>query len=565
MKNYPLNEAPLFENVRELVEYIGETYSEDTAYSFRIKPFDEEIQRMSYRRLSHDVRCLATELIARGFKGKHVAIIGKMSYGWACAYLAMLSVGVVAVPLDPEWTAEDLCDTVKKAECAALFCGTETYENKAEVIKAGSDIALTVVLDSDCIEENLSHLIMSGYDKRNGGDTSYEDAEIDAEALALLVFTSGTTGKGKGVMLSQKALLSNVHGALQLISASKKSISVLPPHHTFGSTITILGQLTLGIDIYITSGIKYIAKEVKELKPGHLVLVPLFVEAFYRKILSGAKSGGKEKQLNRMIKVMNGLNKAGIDLRRTVFKSVLANFGGELRTIVCGGAPLKQEIIDTFAALGITIINGYGITECAPLISCNRNKKTKDGSVGMPIEADEVKIADPDENGEGEICVKGPNVMLGYYKDEEATAAAFDEEGFFRTGDYGRLDEEGWIYITGRLKNLIILSNGKNVYPEEIEAELSEIEGIVDIVVYEGISKRGADNNAIVAEIYPDKAILEEKGIDNAYEYFKQKINDYNRTAVAYKKIGLVKIREEEFPKNTLRKITRFTLDKTID
>ena len=564
MKNYPLNEAPLFENVRELVEFIGETYSEDTAYSYRINPFDEEIQRISYRKLAHDVRCLATELVARGLKGKHAAIIGKMSYGWACTYLAMLSVGVVAVPLDPEWTAEDLADTVKKAECAALFCGGETLENKADTIKAGSEL-LTVLIDGDRVENNLSHFIMSGYEKRNGGDTSYEDAEIDAEALALLVFTSGTTGKGKGVMLSQKALLSNVHGALQLISASKKSISVLPPHHTFGSTITILGQLTLGIDIYITSGIKYIAKEVKELKPGHLVLVPLFVEAFYKKILAGAKSGGKEKQLNRMIKVMNGLNKVGIDLRRTVFKSILANFGGELRTIVCGGAPLKQEIIDTFAALGVTIINGYGITECAPLISCNRNKKTKNGSVGMPIPADEVKIADPDENGEGEICVKGPNVMLGYYKDEEATAAAFDEEGFFRTGDYGRLDEEGWIYITGRLKNLIILSNGKNVYPEEIEAELSAIEGIIDIVVYEGISKRGADNNAIVAEIYADKALLEANGVENAYEYFKQKINEYNRTAVAYKKIGVIKLRDEEFPKNTLRKITRFVLDKTID
>lgn len=564
MKNYPLNEAPLFENGRELVEFIGETYNEDTAYSYRINPFDEEIQRVSYRRLAHDVRCLATELVARGLKGKHAAIIGKMSYGWACTYLAMLSVGVVAVPLDPEWTAEDLADTVKKAECAALFCGGETLENKADTIKAGSEL-LTVLIDGDSVENNLSHFIMSGYEKRNGGDTSYEDAEIDAEALALLVFTSGTTGKGKGVMLSQKALLSNVHGALQLISASKKSISVLPPHHTFGSTITILGQLTLGIDIYITSGIKYIAKEVKELKPGHLVLVPLFVEAFYKKILAGAKSGGKEKQLNRMIKVMNGLNKVGIDLRRTVFKSILANFGGELRTIVCGGAPLKQEIIDTFAALGVTIINGYGITECAPLISCNRNKKTKNGSVGMPIPADEVKIADPDENGEGEICVKGPNVMLGYYKDEEATAAAFDEEGYFRTGDYGRLDEEGWIYITGRLKNLIILSNGKNVYPEEIEAELSAIEGIIDIVVYEGISKRGADNNAIVAEIYADKALLEANGVENAYEYFKQKINEYNRTAVAYKKIGVIKLRDEEFPKNTLRKITRFVLDKTID
>ena len=565
MKNYPLYEAPSYETVRELVEFIGETYSEDTAYSYKIKPFDEDIQRVTYRRLSHDVRCLATELLSRGLKGKNAALIGKMSYGWACTYLAMLSVGVVVVPLDPDWTAEDLADTVKKAECAALFCGADTLTNKAEAISSGSDIEYTVLIDGDEIELNLNHLIMSGYNKRNDGDTSYEDADVDVDALALLVFTSGTTGKGKGVMLSQKALLSNINGGLQLLEVSKKTVSTLPPHHTFGSTITILGQLSLGVEIYISSGIKYIAKEIKEQQPGHMVLVPLYVEAFYRKIMAAAKDGGKEKQLKRVMKVMGGLNKVGIDLRRTAFKSILANFGGELKTVICGGAPLKQEIIDTVSALGITILNGYGITECAPLISVNRNKCVKDGSVGMPIPLDEVKINEPDENGEGEIFVKGPNVMLGYYKDEEATAAAFDEEGFFKTGDYGKLDEDGWIYITGRLKNLIILSNGKNVYPEEIEAELSEIPGIIDVVVYEGISKRGADHNAIVAEIYADADFLEKNGIEDKHEYFKKNINDYNRRAVAYKKIGHIKLRDKEFPKNTLRKITRFTLDKTID
>ena len=569
MKNYPLYEAPLYSTVRELVGNIEEKYGEDIAYSFKLNPREDKVEEISYIKLANDVKCLGTELLYRGLKGKNVAIIGKMSYGWACAYLAMLSVGVVAVPLDPEWTPEDLADTAKKAECKAIFCDTDVFVNKSDVIsKLGCKtkrIKDIFVIDGHDLENHVNHLIEEGANKRNEGDTSYEDTEIDPDAMSLLVFTSGTTGKGKGVMLSQTALLSNVHGALQLITASKKSISVLPPHHTFGSTITILGQLTLGINIYLSSGIKYIGKEVKEQKPGHLVLVPLFVEAFYRKILAGAKASGKEKQLARMMKIMNGLNKVGIDLRRQVFKSVLDNFGGELRTIVCGGAPLKQEIIDTFAALGITIVNGYGITECAPLISCNRNKKTKNGSVGMPIPADQVKINEPDENGEGEIFVKGPNVMLGYYKDEEATAAAFDEEGFFKTGDYGRLDEEGWIYITGRLKNLIILSNGKNVYPEEIEASLAEIPGIVDIVVYEGVSKRGTDHNKIVAEIYPDAEYFKTNEIEDKHAYFKQHINEYNKTAVAYKKIGLIKIRDTEFPKNTLRKITRFVLDKTID
>ena len=569
MKNYPLYEAPLYSTVRELVNDIEAKYGDDIAYSFKINPRMDIIDEISYTKLASDVRALATELIAKGLKGKNAALIGKMSYGWACTYLAMLSVGVVAVPLDPEWTAEDLADTVKKAECKAMFCDEGVFANKADVISkmGGKNKKIKEIFTIDGVEDDnhISTLISGGNEKREAGDTSFEDAEVDPDAMSLLVFTSGTTGKGKGVMLSQTALLSNVNGALQLLEASKKTVNVLPPHHTFGSTITILGQLTLGINIYISSGIKYIGKEVKEQKPGHLVLVPLFVEAFYRKILAGAKAGGNEKKLARMMKLMNGLNKAGIDLRRQVFKSVLDNFGGELRTIICGGAPLKQEIIDTFAALGITIVNGYGITECAPLISANRNKKTKNGSVGMPIPCDEVKINEPDENGEGEICVKGPNVMLGYYKDEEATAAAFDEDGFFRTGDYGKLDEEGWIYITGRLKNLIILSNGKNVYPEEIEASLSEIPGIVDIVVYEGISKRGTDHNKIVAEIYPDAEFFKTNEIEDKHAYFKQHINEYNKTAVPYKKIGLIKIRETEFPKNTLRKITRFTLDKTID
>ncbi len=565
MKNYPLHEAPLYENVRELVNTIEEKYSEDIAYSYKIKPFDEKVQEISYRRLAHDVRCLSTELLARGLKGKQVALIGKMSYGWAISYLAMLSVGVVVVPLDPEWTTEDLAETVKKAECKALFCGPDVFANKADDIKKACKLKTVVLIQGDEAELTIDSLIMSGYSRRNEGDTSFEDTEVDADKMSLLVFTSGTTGKGKGVMLSQRALLTNVNGALQLIEASKKTVSTLPPHHTFGSTITILGQLSLGINIYISSGIKYIAREIKEQKPGHMVLVPLYVEAFYRKILAGAKEGGKEKQLRRVMSIMGGLNKVGIDLRRQVFKGVLANFGGELKTIICGGAPLKQEIIDTFSALGITIVNGYGITECAPLISCNRNKQTKNGSVGMPIPCDEVKINEPDENGEGEIFVKGPNVMLGYYKDEEATAAAFDEEGFFKTGDYGRLDEDGWIYITGRLKNLIILSNGKNVYPEEIEADIADIPGIIDVVVYEGISKRGSDYNTIVAEIYADDELLKNNGVEDKQEYFKKHINEYNRRAVAYKKIGLIKIRDKEFPKNTLRKITRFTLDKTID
>ena len=233
--------------------------------------------------------------------------------------------------------------------------------------------------------------------------------------------------------------------------------------------------------------------------------------------------------------------------------------------IICGGAPLNQDIIDFFDAIGITILNGYGITECSPLISCNRNLWQKNGSVGVPIIGEEVKIADPNENGEGEICAKGPNVMLGYYKDEEATKAVFDEDGFFHTGDIGKLDEDGWIFITGRQKNVIILSNGKNVYPEEIETEISRIEGVNEIIVHEGITK--TKKSVLVAEIFPDAELLEEKGIalSDAKSYFAAEIDKLNKNMPPYKQIGYVKIRDEEFKKNTSRKITRFNIDKNID
>ena len=256
---------------------------------------------------------------------------------------------------------------------------------------------------------------------------------------------------------------------------------------------------------------------------------------------------------------------AGIDVRRKLFSQVHAVFGGNLRLLICGGAPLRQSLIDNFEAIGIDVLNGYGITECAPLISVNRNKCRRAGSVGRPIPTMTVKIDEPDEAGEGEICVRGDNVMLGYYKDEAATAEVFDEEGFFHTGDCGRTDDDGWLYITGRRKNLIILSNGKNVYPEEIEQSFTGLSGVIDAVVYEGESRRGQQHNAIVLELHPDVEALAKAGVSSIYDHFYKHVLEYNRTAVPYKKIGLLRIRDEAFPKNTLRKIVRFKIDKTIE
>jgi long-chain acyl-CoA synthetase len=366
-------------------------------------------------------------------------------------------------------------------------------------------------------------------------------------------------------MLSQNSFLSDLSDVVQYVDFSDKTVGVLPLHHTYGSSVMLVGHVMIGCEVYISSGLKYVSKELKEQKPGHLILVPLYLETFYRKVMSTVKRQGKEEILKKTIKVSNKLRKAGIDLRKKLFSSVREAFGGELSLVICGGAPLNSEIIDFFDSIGIATLNGYGITECAPIVAVNRSKRTVAGSVGPVLGIDTVKIDNPNEYGEGEILVKGSNVMLGYYKNKEATKSAFDKNGYFRTGDYGKLDENGVLYITGRKKNLIILSNGKNVYPEEIETELMAAPGVLEVVVYEGQSRRGIAQNAIVAEIYPDYDYCEKNGISDIKKHLKSYVDEYNKKAVSYKRIGIIKVRKDEFPKNTLKKRIRFKLDMTID
>ena len=554
-----------FEDMRDLVEQAAKLYSNRIAYSYRINPRDKDVVKVTFTELRDDVRALATEFISRGFDGKKCALIAKFSYGWVCTYFASIIAGATLVPLDKDWHGADLADTVKKAEAEFLICDEELSGKADEIIKANEGIKAPIFMLETENGESIESLIKLGKEKFDENSSLYFDKEIDALKLALLVFTSGTTGKGKGVMLNQRAVLSDMADSIQYIDFSAKTVGVLPPHHTFGSSVMIVGHASIGAEIYISGGLKYITNELKAEKPGHLVLVPLYLETFYRKILANIKSQGKEKLVSRMMKISNFLRKFGIDLRKKLFGQIRAAFGGELKTVISGGAPLNKEIVDFFDGIGITTLNGYGITECAPIIAVNHSKKNRPGSVGPALSIDELRLDNPNEDGEGEIMVKGSNVMLGYYKDEEATAAAIDSNGFFHTGDIGKLGPDNEIYITGRIKNLIILSNGKNVYPEEIENELISAPGVLDIIVYEGQSKRGLAYNTIVAEVYPDSDYISKNGIEDVKAHLQPYVDAYNRTAVPYKKIGLLKVRTEEFPKNTLRKILRFKLDTTID
>lgn len=572
-KNYPIYKTTFIDDMRSLVEEAAQNFPEDIAISYKEHYSDKEVKRVSFTQWRDDVRSIGTELIARGLREKTIALIGENSYGWCCSFFAIMAIGSVVVPVDKDLNIDDIKGIIDTTESEALIFGKASEDKISEILsnKGFSTVSkLFSIADSSKVADiqevtSLNSLIVAGAKRYADGDNSYYDYKIDTNKLASIVFTSGTTGKGKGVMLSQANIGLDMTLGMYNFDITKKTLHVLPPHHTFGSTVNYVGHLSQGCEVYISSGIKHVSDEIREQQPTHLILVPAFLEVMNKKIWAAARKGGKEGLLKGMMALSNFLRKFGIDIRRKLFKSVLKPFGGKLEMIICGGAKLDEDIIRTFDSIGITVLNGYGITECSPLISANRNKYQKPGSVGTPILACRVKIDNPDENGEGEICVKGPNVMLGYFKNPEATAEAFDKDGYFHTGDYGRLDEEGWIYITGRKKNLIILSNGKNIYPEELEAELQKIEGVSEVVVYAGESKVQKDKITIVAEIYPDFDLLKARGVENPQSYFDDQVKLINSKLPVYKAIKRVKLRDTEFQKNTSRKIVRFSIDKQID
>jgi len=573
-KNYPIYKTTFIDDMRSLVEEAAQNFTDSVAISYKENYSDKEVKKVTFTQWRDDVRNLGTALVADGLREEKIAIVGENSYGWCCAFFGVMAIGSVTVPVDKELPIEDIDGIIATTSCKAVIYGKTAEAKIQEILQKGGlqsvEMLISIAPENNLQAEGKDLQTLTGLQSRGAelyrnGDNSYYDYKIDTSKLASIVFTSGTTGKGKGVMLSQANIGLDMTLGMYNFDITRKTLHVLPPHHTFGSTVNYVGHLSQGCEVYISSGIKHVSDEIREQQPTHLILVPAFLEVMNRKIWATARKEGKEGLLKTMMKVSDCLRKVGIDVRKKLFSSVLSAFGGKLELIICGGAKLDEEIIRTFDSLGITILNGYGITECSPLISANRNKYQKPGSVGTPILACRVKIDNPDENGEGEICVKGPNVMLGYYNNPEATAEVFDKDGFFHTGDYGKLDEEGWIYITGRKKNLIILSNGKNVYPEEIEADLQKVEGVSEVVVYAGESRVQKDKITIVAEIFPDVDLLADKGVTDHQKYFEDQVKELNAKMPPYKAVKRVKLRDTEFQKNTSRKITRFNIDKTID
>ena len=538
---YPYYEVERIDNLNEMAEKCADRYGDAAAFTFACGK--KEIKTVSYRQFKSEVNQLGAVFYSMGLQNARIAIIGENSYEWILAYFAAVTRACVAVPIDRELTAEEIAGILSHCECGALVF-SDTYSDIRDKIES-SGLRIEHFINM----KSISGLLEKGKELLSKGEAEAVNNRIDNDAAAVIVYTSGTTGVSKGVMLSQKNLCADTAASLASLHFEGKSLLVLPLHHTFTFTGNVLVMFYSGTTIAINKSLKNMSGDLIRHKPQNMLCVPLLLETLYKKIWENAQKSGKDRLLKKLIKISGVLLLCGIDVRRRLFKSVLAALGGNIDTIISGGAPLDVKYVKGFRDFGINVLNGYGISECAPVVAVNRNEYYRDGSVGLPLRSCEVRLSGENENGEGEILVRGDNVMLGYYKNEQATKEAFDGE-WFKTGDIGRLDKDGFLYITGRIKNLIILSNGKNVYPEELEMKLLDIPLISEALI------RGEDDQ-ICAEIFLNKGYIKENNIEDPEAALQKEIDRLNKTLPLFKCIARVRLRDTEFPKTSSKKIKR--------
>jgi len=515
-KPYAYYEHKKLNNFKELLTLNLGNKKDEVAFIFN-NAKKEEIKK-TYIDFYNDVT-LMSNYLSNNYKNKHIALIGENSYNYLVLFFSIIISKNVAVLIDKDLSKEKIQELLKKSDSKVLFyskdyCDIDGLEKKYK----------------SYFIEDIENII------KTSKDLSFKDNKAKNECRVIF-FTSGTTGANKGVMLSEKNILSDIYGASSLFKPDGLVFSCLPFHHAFGLITSILKPFYYGVPVFLNHSLKYLTNELKLSAPNTMFVVPVFIENFYKQIWKNARLTKKDYMLKTMIKLSNSLLKVGIDLRSYLFKSITKNFGGNLKYIICGGAFLDKKYVKWFRSIGIEILNGYGITECSPVLAVNRNEYYKDGSVGQVVRGATIKI----ENNE--ILVKGDIVMLGYYKDEQATKEVM-KKGYFNTGDFGYLDEEGFLYITGRKKNLIILSNGENISPEVIEEKLSKDKGVCEVIVYE-------KDNKLIASIYPV-----EEYFGNT-SYFNGLIYKYNSKVPKNHQISSVTLRTEEFPKNNNRKILR--------
>ena len=513
-KKYDYYDNQKIDNLKDLLKYRLDNTPDDIAFSYKE---NDIIIKKTFRDVSNDVDLLSSYFY-KTHRNKHIAIMGENSYNFIITYFAIVLSGNVCVILNKDLSVEDTKIWLKKSDSKAIY-----YSSYYCLFVKDINIKSYPL-------EDLDEYIKIGRSAKN-------KYKIDSDKDSTIFFTSGTTGANKCVMLSQKNMARDIYGAACIYKPHGKVVSFLPYHHAFGFVTSVLKPYYYGCETFINKSLKYVSSDIKENKPETLFAVPAFIEMFYKQIWKSARKQNNDKRLKHMIRISNNLLKLGIDIRKKVFKSILDEFGGNLNYIICGGAYLSPKYIKWFRSIGIEILNGYGITECSPVVSVNRNNFHRDGSVGQICRGVNVKIID------NEICVNGDIVMKGYYKDKKATSSVLIDN-YYHTGDLGYIDNDGFLFITGRKKNLIILSNGENISPEEIETVLLNDKAVNEVVVYE-------EENKIIASIYPNEDYFGDQ------DYFDNLIYEYNKTKPKNHQISLVKLRTNQFEKNSSLKILR--------
>ncbi|NCB41675.1 MAG: long-chain fatty acid--CoA ligase [Clostridia bacterium] len=562
-----------YNNLKELIQETIKSHSENTAFILKHTNGGQvDYEYINYDRFGKDIEAFGTALLKRGYAGKRVSVVGKNSYPWIVAYFAGLNSGCVVVPLDKGLPFEELESCLVRGKTDVILFDNEHLEF-IDLIKEknNTNISLMIAMSEQEGFLNFNEFIDEGKAAIESGDQSFSEVQIDANTMSLVLFTSGTTSQSKAVMLSHRNLASNIYAltCCEEVFQTDINMAFLPFHHTFSST-GITFMITKGITNVFCDGLKYIAQNLKEYKVSVFICVPLILEAIYKKIFQQAKKQGKEKLLLHMLKLSNFLMKLGIDLRRKFFKSVIESLGGSLRFVISGAAAISPEVAKGFNDMGILTIQGYGLTETAPVLTAENVQNIRTGSVGVPMCNVTIDIFEPGENGIGEVIAQGPNVMLGYYENEEETAKVL-KDGWFYTGDLGYIDEDGFLFLCGRKKNVIVLKNGKNVYPEELEILLNNIPYLEESMVFGWI--KGDDYVISAKLVYKEETVLEmhpeikkESGLDvnQLQEIVQKEIDQINERVPAYKHIKRIVLSDEPTTKTTTAKIKRFEEVKKI-
>ena len=563
MKRERYFKAIEFKDIKGIIYNSAKEYAQNIAFIIKHKKDEKTTyENITYKKLLQDINAFGTKLYDMGLKNKRIAVVGRNRYEWVVAHLSNLLGGIVSVPLDKELQVDELESCLERSKADAIIFDEKYLDNIEEIKRRGNTkLQKYVCMTKKEGYEDFWELKKQGEKLLKQGQKEYTKAKIDENKMAILLFTSGTTSKSKAVMLSQNNISSNVYAMLlvEKFITTDVNLAFLPFHHIFGSTEMIV-MLAAGVATAFPDGLRYVAQNLKEYKVSVFVGVPLLVEAIYKNIEKQVEKQGKTKLINNAKKISNGLLKLHIDVRRKLFKQILDALGGHMRFVISGGAPLDKKVAKGFNELGIELAQGYGLTETSPVISAENAYKKRSGSVGLPMDNVEVEIVNQDENGIGEIRAKGPNVMLGYYENEEATKEVL-KDGWFYTGDLGYFDKDGYLFITGRKKDMIVLKNGKKVFPEELEVLINRLDLVEECMVFGMPDEEDKNDIKISVKIVYNKEIAKEKYPDKNEEDLRkivwEQIKEINKTFPPYKYIKNMIFTDEELIKTTTKKIKR--------